>query len=44
MAINISEQSSTESTESFDVKGFVQVSTGAARLDPTRRLSASASV
>ena len=34
-----SEQSSTESTEPFDVKGFVQVTTGAARLDATRRLS-----
>ena len=34
-----SAQSSTESTEPFDVKGFVQVSTGAARLDATRRLS-----
>ncbi len=35
----LSAQSSTESTEPFDVKGFVQVSTGAARLDATRRLS-----
>ena len=36
---DVSAQSSTEATEPFDIKGFVQVSTGAARLDATRRLS-----
>lgn len=39
MTAALSAQSSTVSTEPFDVKGFVQASTGAARLDVTRRLS-----